>query len=332
MPLIVSSADTWNMEMKLDYPNPAPIVTGKIYGKVTDEEGNPLFATNVILKGTKIGAAADESGNFYIINVPPEIYTLLASRMGSKTVQLNDVKVVAGESTEVNVKLEETVIDMTKGVTVEGAPPPPPSDDKEIVFVSYDSPPEPIGGFEAIQKNLRYPELARKAGIEGRVIIYVQVDENGDAIRTRVIQSLGENNGCDEAAIEAVKAVKWKPAMQRDQNVKVWIAVPIDFKLGSHSEHKVGMADSDPYAEEKIIACQHNQKSIESAASIGYANNALDGEAYFPNDISEMIEMGLLPAIPRCPNGGTYIYEPIKGTATCSIPGHAWNSSSTSDN
>jgi protein TonB len=128
---------------------------------------------------------------------------------------------------------EDETIEFTGfDVSDEAAPPPPPSEaeDEEIVFVPYDEPPAPIGGFAAIQKKLEYPEIARKAGVEGRVLIYAQVDEQGDVQKTRVIQSLGPN-GCDEAAITAIKAVKWKPAKQRDRAVKVWIAVPVDFKL-----------------------------------------------------------------------------------------------------
>lgn len=112
-------------------------------------------------------------------------------------------------------------------------PPPPPSHEEsedEYVFVPYDEPPEPIGGFSAIQSNLRYPEIARKAGVEGKVIVQVQIDEKGNVGRTKIAKSLG-NNGCDEAAIEAIKKVKWKPAMQRDKPVKVWISIPVVFQL-----------------------------------------------------------------------------------------------------
>ncbi|MBN2105070.1 energy transducer TonB [bacterium] len=109
-------------------------------------------------------------------------------------------------------------------------PPPPEEDDDMFVFVPYDEPPQPIGGFAAIQKKLVYPEIARKAGVEGRVTVQAQVDVDGSVIRTKVVQSLGPN-GCDEAAIEAIRSVKWKPAKQRDRAVKVWIAVPVDFKL-----------------------------------------------------------------------------------------------------
>ncbi|MFC1569574.1 energy transducer TonB [bacterium] len=109
-------------------------------------------------------------------------------------------------------------------------PPPPPEDDDMFVFVPYDEPPTPIGGFAAIQRQLVYPEIARKAGVEGRVTVQAQVDVDGNVIRTKVVQTLGPN-GCDEAAIKAIRAVKWKPAKQRDRPVKVWIAVPVDFKL-----------------------------------------------------------------------------------------------------
>ncbi|MEE9466399.1 MAG: hypothetical protein V3W14_12600, partial [Candidatus Neomarinimicrobiota bacterium] len=44
------------------------------------------------------------------------------------------------------------------------APPPPPSDGPRVRFIAYDEPPVPIGGFEAILKHLKYPELALAAG------------------------------------------------------------------------------------------------------------------------------------------------------------------------
>lgn len=111
-------------------------------------------------------------------------------------------------------------------------PPPPPeeNDDDMNIFVPYDEPPSPIGGFAAIQRALKYPEIARKAGIEGRVIVQVLVSEKGKVIKTRVIKSLG-HSGCDEAAVNAIKNVKWKPALQRDKPVKVWVAIPVIFRL-----------------------------------------------------------------------------------------------------
>ena len=88
----------------------------------------------------------------------------------------------------------------------------------------------PVGGFQAIQRRLVYPEIARKAGVEGRVLVWAQIDVNGNVVRTKIVKTLGPN-GCDEAAVNAIKAVDWNPAKQKDRPVKVWIAVPVDFKL-----------------------------------------------------------------------------------------------------
>jgi len=109
-------------------------------------------------------------------------------------------------------------------------PPPPPEDEGDMVFVAFDEPPTPKGGFRSIQKALKYPEIARKAGIEGRVTIHVLVSEKGEVIRTKILQSLG-HSGCDQAAVNAIEKVKWNPAMQRDKPVKVWVAIPVIFRL-----------------------------------------------------------------------------------------------------
>jgi len=123
--------------------------------------------------------------------------------------------------------IDETDIDFDE---VPPPPPPPPEDEDQIVFVPYDEAPAPIGGFAAIQRNLEYPEIARKAGIEGTVIVYAQIDKTGKVIRTKVVKPLG-NSGCNEAAVKAIKSVKWKPAKQRDKPVTVWVSVPVKFKL-----------------------------------------------------------------------------------------------------
>jgi len=139
---------------------------------------------------------------------------------------------VESEDSEVpeDATIETTDIDLS-----ELPPPPPPPTEEEIdetasIFVAYDEPPEPIGGFAAIQEKLVYPEIARKAGVEGRVYVQVIIDERGNVIKAIVTKSLG-NNGCDEAAINAIKSVKWKPAKQRDKPVKVSVGIPVVFKL-----------------------------------------------------------------------------------------------------
>ena len=128
---------------------------------------------------------------------------------------------------------EDATIEMTEINLDELPPPPPPPEEGEgdtPIFVAYDEAPAPIGGFPAIQAKLVYPEIARKAGVEGRVYVNVLIDEKGNVIDTKILKSLG-NNGCDEAAVNAIRQVKWKPAKQRDKPVKVWVGIPVVFKL-----------------------------------------------------------------------------------------------------
>jgi len=82
-----------------------------------------------------------------------------------------------------------------------------------------------------IQKNVVYPELAVKAGVEGRVIVQANIDENGNVTGTKIQQSLGAN-GCDESAVNAIRSVQWKPAQKDGKPVAVSVHIPVDFKLG----------------------------------------------------------------------------------------------------
>ena len=89
--------------------------------------------------------------------------------------------------------------------------------------------PSPIGGIKAIQEKIRYPEIAKRAGVEGRVFVKAFVDSTGAVVKTEIIRGIGA--GCDEAAMTAVEKVKFKPGMQRGKPVNVQITVPILFKL-----------------------------------------------------------------------------------------------------
>ncbi|MFQ6676154.1 MAG: energy transducer TonB [Fidelibacterota bacterium] len=109
-------------------------------------------------------------------------------------------------------------------------PPPPPSEGPRVKFIPYDEPPEPIGGYSAIQKNIEYPEIAREAGVEGTVIVQAFVNKNGRVTETFVLKGL-PGTGLDEAAVEAIRKTPFKPAKQRDRPVGVWISIPINFKL-----------------------------------------------------------------------------------------------------
>lgn len=116
---------------------------------------------------------------------------------------------------------------------VSESPPPPPEEEEEEeepeIFVVVEEMPELIGGLASIQEHIVYPDMAKKAGVEGRVIVQFVVDENGNVQNPQVVRGLGA--GLDEVALEAVKQAKFEPGMQRGQAVKVKMSLPITFRL-----------------------------------------------------------------------------------------------------
>lgn len=110
------------------------------------------------------------------------------------------------------------------------APPPPPKEAPRVKFIPYDEAPVIIGGIEALRRNVRYPAIAKEAGVEGTVVIQAYISDRGIVEDVIVLKGV-PNTGLDEAAIEAVKKTRFKPAKQRDRNVGVWYSIPIIFTL-----------------------------------------------------------------------------------------------------
>ncbi len=111
-------------------------------------------------------------------------------------------------------------------------PPPPPAEEEEEepeIFVIVEEMPELIGGLASIQSQIRYPEIARKAGVEGRVFVQFIVDEQGNVVDPVVTRGLGA--GLDEEALRAVSQAKFTPGKQRGQPVRVKMSLPITFRL-----------------------------------------------------------------------------------------------------
>ena len=102
-------------------------------------------------------------------------------------------------------------------------------EDENEVFIVVEEYPEPLGGMAAIISKLYYPELSRRAGIEGKVIISAIIDKEGNVINAEVFQSLFAQ--LDETALNAIKNTKFIPGKQRGKPVNVSMKIPIQFKL-----------------------------------------------------------------------------------------------------
>lgn len=129
--------------------------------------------------------------------------------------------------------IEDEVIDLDAELDMDAPmdlPPPPEEDEEEEdFFVVVEEMPEPIGGIQKIQNSVKYPEMARRAGIEGRVTVQFIVNEQGEVENAQVVRGIG--GGCDEEALKAVQNAEFKPGMQRGRPVRVQFALSINFRL-----------------------------------------------------------------------------------------------------
>jgi len=92
-----------------------------------------------------------------------------------------------------------------------------------------DQMPEPVGGIPAIYKLIKYPEMAQKAGVQGKVYVLAFINEEGGVDDVKVVKGIGA--GCDEATIDAVKNSKFTPGMSAGKPAKVKVSMQIQFKL-----------------------------------------------------------------------------------------------------
>ena len=130
-----------------------------------------------------------------------------------------------------DITLQSTELNQNANVA---APPPPPKEEntkseEPQYFVAVENMPEPIGGIAAIQSKIVYPEIAKRAGVEGTVYIKAYVDKNGKVTKAVVLRGIGA--GCDKAAVKAVEETKFIPGKQRGKPVNVMVSIPVVFRL-----------------------------------------------------------------------------------------------------
>lgn len=92
-----------------------------------------------------------------------------------------------------------------------------------------DKMPTPEKDIYSISENIKYPEIAKEAGIEGKVFVKAMIDETGKVVETKIVRSVSKE--CDMAAIEAIKKTKWIPAEKDGETVSAEVTIPILFKL-----------------------------------------------------------------------------------------------------
>lgn len=113
----------------------------------------------------------------------------------------------------------------------------------KLIFTAVERPPEYPGGAAAfnkhILKNLKYPDVARVIGINGRVDLQFVVDREGKMVEITPMNCIGA--GCESEAVKALQLLKtWKPGIVNGKPVRVQYTVPINFIV---EKDKVSMND-----------------------------------------------------------------------------------------
>ena len=151
--------------------------------------------------------------------------------MPKQTTQLeivqDDVEV---EDIEINAEVEQNEV-------IEEYVAPEVVEDEVVeqeIFKIVEEMPSFPGGEQKLMKyvgdNVKYPQIARETGIQGRVFVNFVVEPDGSVSNVSVLRGIG--GGCDEEAMRVVKNMpKWKPGKQRGKAVRVQYMLPINFTL-----------------------------------------------------------------------------------------------------
>ena len=126
--------------------------SGKISGKVTDREtGNPLPGANIVVVGTSRGAATGIDGSFIILDMMPGIYTLKASFIGYRSVEIRNIRVTTDLTTNQNFEMPSQSIEGEDVIIIAERPLIDPNATNEVhVKRSEDIENMPIRGYQNI--------------------------------------------------------------------------------------------------------------------------------------------------------------------------------------
>lgn len=210
----------------------------KISGSVVDQNGKIVKGAAILIKGTTSGTATDLEGNFNL-TVPSESSVLVVSFIAMKT---EEVPVGKKKNFKITLDAEKESREQKFQVSENGY----------MVHNQIDQFPVPTNGVEAwkqyMAKNLKYPQSAREAKIQGTVIVGFKVLADGSISNVEVIRGIG--NGCDQEAVRIIaEGPAWNPAKIKDQSVATQVSMPIRFVIAQDS----GIATLNQ-REEKAIA------------------------------------------------------------------------------
>ncbi|MDD5088653.1 MAG: energy transducer TonB [bacterium] len=105
------------------------------------------------------------------------------------------------------------------------------SEEEEIpeaeVFIPFEVAPQPLPDFSPQPD---FPELAKQAGVAGKVIVQVYVDKSGNVKKWKIAKADPKGLGFEDEVEKVITKWRFTPAIQQGNPVGVWVAVPFNFK------------------------------------------------------------------------------------------------------
>ncbi len=121
---------------------------------------------------------------------------------------------------------------------------------------------------EFIFKNIKYPDEARKNGVEGMSVVKFIVEKDGSISEAEIARSIG--SGCDEEVLKVVYLMpNWIPGKQRGRTVRTQFMLPVKFKLDAEA----------PKNENKATQAEETFKVVEQMPVFAGCATAEDKDA-----------------------------------------------------
>ena len=199
-------------------------------GKLTDEAGNPLGDVQIITD------RKFQSTTVSTVNTDGEFRVETSSEAGIifEYIGKDGRKLMRGYRADELAKMDPDNLVIVLIPVVSS----PHEADPNVFEVVEKMPEFPNGGMPGLMKylsdNIRYPEAAKVAGIQGRVTVVFVVDKDGSITNVETLR--GVDAELDKEAIRVISSMpKWIPGMQKGKAVKVRYTVPVMFRLPNKS-------------------------------------------------------------------------------------------------
>ena len=175
------------------------------------------------LQASDIGAAGDE---MEAVELPPQVEIPPPPEQIARPA----TPTVAEAQVDEEVTIAPTTFEENP---VEKLPPPPKTGSVKDrpSFIPRDVDPQPINDDEITRILMRnYPPMLRDAGIGGTVTLWLFVNDQGQVEKIQLQQPSGYE-AFDKAAVKVAKQIEFKPAINRDKPIGVWVSRNITFQV-----------------------------------------------------------------------------------------------------